>query len=105
MMNPSNNTGHHCDAKTGHQICNATTRSTMATPFARSPSRSTRGTTVEIFVVAESHRHRNRGRATAPSPDLIEPGDPNREPQSRIQIVAAETKKSFSSFVAVDALV
>jgi len=26
---------------------------------------------------------------------LIEPEDPNREPQSRIQIVAAETKKSF----------
>ncbi|QCD95918.1 hypothetical protein DEO72_LG6g616 [Vigna unguiculata] len=77
----------------------------MAAPFARSPSRSTRGTTVEIFAAAESHRHRNRGRAIAPSTDLIEPEDPNREPQSRIQIVAVETKKSFSSFVAVDALV
>ncbi|QCD87200.1 hypothetical protein DEO72_LG3g1734 [Vigna unguiculata] len=42
----------------------------MAAPFARSPSRSTRGITVEIFVAAESHRHRNRGRESAPSPDL-----------------------------------
>ena len=59
--------GHHCDAKTGHQICNAATRSTMAAPFARSPSHSTRGTTVEISATAESHRHRNKGRESAPS--------------------------------------
>jgi len=84
VMNPSDNTGHHYDSKTGHQICNAVTWSTMAAPFARSPSRSTRGTTVEISAAVESHRHRNRGRATALSLDLIEPEDPNREPQSRI---------------------
>ena len=94
-MNPSDNTGHHCDTKIGHQICNAAMRSTMAAPFARLPLRS----------ATESHRHRNNGRATAPSSDLIEPEDPNREPQSRIQIVAAETKKLFSSFVVVDAMV
>jgi len=88
--------GHHCDAKAGHQICNAAMRSTMAAPFARSPSRSTRGTTIEISAATESHRHHNRGYESAPSPDLIEPEDPNREPQSRIQIFAARTKKSFS---------
>ncbi|QCE11070.1 hypothetical protein DEO72_LG10g2303 [Vigna unguiculata] len=58
-MNPSDNTSHHCDVKIGHQICNAATRSTMAAPFARSPSRSTRGTTIEISAAAEIHRHRN----------------------------------------------
>ncbi|QCD79461.1 hypothetical protein DEO72_LG1g3103 [Vigna unguiculata] len=89
-------TGHHNDAKTRHQICNAVTRSTMAAPFTRWPSRSTRGTTVEIFVIAESHRHCNRGRATASSPDLIELEDPNREPQSSQFVAAAPV---FSSFV------
>jgi len=59
--------GHYCDAKIGHQICNTATRSTMAAPFTRLPSRSTRGTTVEISTTAESHRHYNRGRESAPS--------------------------------------
>ncbi|QCE11227.1 hypothetical protein DEO72_LG10g2460 [Vigna unguiculata] len=95
MMNPNDNTGHHSDAKIGHQIWNAATRSTMVEPFTRSPSRSTRGTIVEISAAAESHHHRNRGRATAPSPDLIEPEDPNREPQS-LQFVA--TAPVFSPF-------
>ncbi|QCE14429.1 UDP-glucuronate 4-epimerase [Vigna unguiculata] len=68
-MNHNDNTGHHYDAKIGHQICNAATRSTMAAPFARSPSRSTRGTTVEISATAKSHC-------------LIKPKDPTDQPAS-----------------------